>query len=123
MSTTDVERLASWRTLGARRSIEVVDLGPRVLKAGGLGDQGEHLFVREQVAIAALDLGQIELAVEQLDILQKKFDASPRVALLHGLRLEARGDLARAKLVYETLLEQDECNVVSPHPYLRSNHD
>jgi hypothetical protein len=45
MSTTDVERLASWRTLGARRSIEVVDLGPRVLKAGGLGDQGEHLFV------------------------------------------------------------------------------
>lgn len=81
--TADAELLARWRTLGARHSEEVLELGPRVLRSGGLGDQGEPSIstrtmyhwavlmrapvraewaVREQLAIAALDTGRIALA-------------------------------------------------------------
>lgn len=72
MSQADIDQLASWRTLGARNSQQVVALAPKVLAAGGLGDAGTscvlrtHLTsewsVREQLAIAALDLGQVSLA-------------------------------------------------------------
>jgi hypothetical protein len=34
------ELLARWRVLGARQSDEVLELAPKVLKAGRLGDQG-----------------------------------------------------------------------------------
>lgn len=37
---SDVEKLARWRTLGARYSEQVIDLAPRVLRSSGLGDQG-----------------------------------------------------------------------------------
>lgn len=74
--STDAERLSRWRTLGARHSEDVLELAPRVLRSSGLGDQGElrqHLTrqtvtqraewaVREQLAIAALDLGRISTA-------------------------------------------------------------
>jgi hypothetical protein len=38
---SDAEQLATWRTIGARYSEQVLDLAPRVLKSGGLGEQGE----------------------------------------------------------------------------------
>jgi len=41
--TSDLEQLARWRTVGARHSQEVYDLGLKVLKSGGAGDQGELL--------------------------------------------------------------------------------
>lgn len=72
MSQADIDQLARWRTLGARNSEDVVRLAPGVLAAGGLGDTGESASlgstnppewaVREQLAIAALDLGRIKLA-------------------------------------------------------------
>jgi hypothetical protein len=72
MSQADIDQLASWRTLGARNSQQVVKLAPKVLAAGGLGDAGgsshppspltSEWSVREQLAIAALDLGQVQLA-------------------------------------------------------------
>jgi hypothetical protein len=37
---SDAEQLATWRTIGARYSEKVLDLAPRVLKSGGLGEQG-----------------------------------------------------------------------------------
>jgi hypothetical protein len=82
--SSSMDKLARWRTLGARYSEEVLELAPRVLKSGGLGDQGLSLSqsyaslpelralrpiadgpewaVREQLAIAALDLGRISIA-------------------------------------------------------------
>jgi hypothetical protein len=74
--TVDAELLSRWRTLGARHSEEVLDLAPRVLKSGNLGEQGKvtskdrassmidnvEWAVREQLAIAALDLGRISTA-------------------------------------------------------------
>lgn len=37
----DAELLSRWRTLGARHSEEVLELAPRVLKSGNLGEQGQ----------------------------------------------------------------------------------
>jgi hypothetical protein len=70
---SDAEQLANWRTIGARYSEQVLELAPKVLKSGGLGEQGKlarserwklisEWGVREQLAIAALDLGRISVA-------------------------------------------------------------
>ena len=40
MRTSDLDQLARWRTLGARHSEDVVELGSRVLASGRLGAQG-----------------------------------------------------------------------------------
>jgi hypothetical protein len=42
MSQVDIDRLANWRTVGARHSEEAIELAGRVLKSSGLGAQGEH---------------------------------------------------------------------------------
>lgn len=60
MSRRDREQLAHWRNINARRSVDVLEIGSRVLKAGGLGD--EEWSVREQLAFAALDMGALGLA-------------------------------------------------------------
>ncbi|WVR08538.1 hypothetical protein IAU60_005593 [Kwoniella sp. DSM 27419] len=104
----DLDQLARWRTIGARHSEEVVEMGQRVLR-GKTGDQ--EWAIREQLAIAALDLGQIKLATSQIQLLQRRFAASPRVRILDGLRLEVTGDLDGAKKVYEGLLAADETNI------------
>ncbi|TYJ54376.1 hypothetical protein B9479_004964 [Cryptococcus floricola] len=111
MAKTDLEKLAEWRTLGARHSEQTVELATRVLASGTLGDR--EWAVREQLAIAALDLGRINSAVTQIDILHKQFGGSPRVRVLDGLRFEADGDATRAKAVYEGLLKDDETDVTA----------
>ncbi|WWD08318.1 hypothetical protein V865_006429 [Kwoniella europaea PYCC6329] len=117
MSSVDLEVLSRWRTIGARRSEEVIELGLKLLKSGKVGDQ--EWALREQLAIAALDLGQIELSQEQIKLLHSKFPNSPRVKILDGLLLESQGRLEDAKAVYEGLLRVDETNV-SAHQRLIS---
>ncbi|KAK1923098.1 hypothetical protein DB88DRAFT_493778 [Papiliotrema laurentii] len=115
----DLEQLARWRTVGARHSQEVIKLAQRALKGGRLGEQ--EWAVREQLAIAAMDMGRIKLADEQLSVLEKQFSGSPRVALLLGLRAEAKGETDKAKKMYEDLLAKDETNV-SAHQRLIALH-
>lgn len=38
---TILEKLARYRTIGARESAQVLDLGDRALGGGSLGDQGQ----------------------------------------------------------------------------------
>ncbi|EIW69895.1 hypothetical protein TREMEDRAFT_29601 [Tremella mesenterica DSM 1558] len=106
---SDAERLAQWRTIGSRHSEEVIEIAPRVLARS----TDQEWAVREQLVIAALDVGRIELASEQIDILEKKFPASPRVLLLKGLRLEAEDQPVAAKKVYMAVLATDETNVTA----------
>jgi hypothetical protein len=73
MSVTPLEQLARWRTLGTRNSEQVLNLGVPLLNSN-LGDQGMFSLqllvlmrltewaVREQIVVAALDLGRIKLA-------------------------------------------------------------
>jgi hypothetical protein len=68
MSLTDREQLARWRQLGARHSEEVVELAPKVLKAGAAGE--DEWAVREQLAFAALDMGMVEWASVSLAYFQ-----------------------------------------------------
>ena len=49
----------------------------------------------------------------QIQLLHRRFPNSPRVAILDGLALEAKGEPAEAKRLYQALLEKDETNVVS----------
>ncbi|WVQ95641.1 hypothetical protein IAU59_002739 [Kwoniella sp. CBS 9459] len=104
----DIEQLARWRTIGARHSEEVLEIAQRILR-GNVGEQ--EWAIREQLAIAALDLGQNKIATDQINLLHRKFPASPRVKILDGLLLEAKGDLQGAQKLYEALLLVDETNV------------
>ena len=60
MSRSERDQLTHWRNINARRSVDICSIAPRVLKAGGLGD--EEWSVREQLAFAALDMGAMGLA-------------------------------------------------------------
>lgn len=50
--TVDAELLSRWRTLGARHSEEVLDLAPRVLKSGNLGEQGITIQLEGTVQVS-----------------------------------------------------------------------
>lgn len=60
MTTSNRDLLAHWRSIAARRSLDVLDIAPAALKARGLGE--EEWAIREQLAFAALDMGAMGLA-------------------------------------------------------------
>ncbi|WWC72584.1 uncharacterized protein I206_106546 [Kwoniella pini CBS 10737] len=113
---SDIELLSNWRTIGSRNSEKVIELSEKVLK-GKVFDQ--EWAIREQLAIAALDLGKNELANEQIKLLNLKFPNSPRIKILNGLSFEVENNYEKAKEIYENLLKIDETNV-SAHQRLIS---
>lgn len=74
----------------------------------------ERYAILEQLFIAALDTGNLELAKSHLATIEKRFPfrSSVRVQRLYGLLKEAEGDFDKAVEIYETALEQDETNVL-----------
>lgn len=105
-------KMRTWRTEGYRNSDEVIDIGECLLleHASKLGD--EKWAIYEQVAMAALDFGRLELASECIEALRKQFPKSARVMRLSGMLFEADGDYERADSIYESLLEEDPANVL-----------
>jgi tetratricopeptide (TPR) repeat protein len=74
----------------------------------------ESWLVREQLAKACLDKGDIERAQELVGQLRKRFGAkSQRISLLEGLVLEAKGDWEKAKALYEDLVNRNANNSVA----------
>jgi len=67
---------------------------------------GEVWTLYEQVSIAAMDCGHLEIAKEYIQILLKKFPDSTRVGRLEGMWFEAKGSWTRADKVYSGLLEE-----------------
>ncbi|BGP70831.1 ER membrane protein complex subunit 2 [Rhodotorula toruloides] len=68
----------------------------------------------EQVVLAAVKCGRLELA-EILSYRLTHFSSTPhRVAYLRGLLLECKGNLAGARELYEQCLNHDETDVNSP---------
>lgn len=67
--------------------------------------------LREQYAIAALDHGEVGVAKEQLESLQKQFPGSVRVGRIQGMVHEAQGQWTEALKVYDELLSKDLANV------------
>ncbi|TPX67749.1 hypothetical protein SpCBS45565_g03662 [Spizellomyces sp. 'palustris'] len=93
---------------------EVLSHGSHLLKTASLGDI-ERFAVLEQVFVAALDTGNIDIAKTHLATIEKRFPfkSSVRVQRLYGLLKEAEGDFDKAIEIYQAALEQDEINVLT----------
>lgn len=106
--------LRGWREEGVRRSEEVVELWEHVLsrRPEGLGE--ERWAVLEQVAVAGLDAGRLDVASECEERLRAAFPASHRVLKLQAMRLEAMEKYDDALDVYDSLIQVRHPSSVSP---------
>ncbi|KAF8892991.1 TPR-like protein [Infundibulicybe gibba] len=104
--------LATYRTNNTRASQQTFSAGVRVLKAGSshnLGDEGWAFL--EQLALASIDVGRLDIADQCLKQLTDKFPDSPRVDVLTGIRIEASETPTTALQYYNKLLEADSANM------------
>ncbi|KAI5120033.1 hypothetical protein M0805_004661 [Coniferiporia weirii] len=110
-----LEKLASFRVQNSRQSQEIVDHGAVLLKnkqAASGADADAYAWL-EQLALAAIDVGRLDIADECIASLKEKFPGSPRVDVLVGIRKEA-SDLPEEVLAYyDGLLEADEANAAA----------
>ncbi|KAJ2781939.1 tetratricopeptide repeat domain-containing protein [Coemansia javaensis] len=110
-----VQLLAEIRQSSERRPFEVLKLAEPLLgSGGGLGTGADAWLAYEQVFVAAIDDGEMELARAVLGRLHKRFGAgSQRVKRLAGMFNEAAGHAAEAKRMYGEMLAADETNVLA----------
>ncbi|KAH7915910.1 TPR-like protein [Hygrophoropsis aurantiaca] len=109
--TTALSQLANYRAHNIRASQRTFENGYRVLQKNAyqnLGDE-EWTFL-EQLALASIDVGRLEVADQCLQLLSEKFPDSPRVECLTGIRMEASSSPEIALKYYSELLEADSAN-------------
>ncbi|GAB5589610.1 hypothetical protein Unana1_04510 [Umbelopsis nana] len=105
--------LQKYRQSGERASERVAYLGSRIIKEGYSSKLKDDIWpFYEQVATAALDVGDFRLADDCIENLKRRFTNSARVQRLVGMRYEAEGKLNEAQKVYDTILQEDESNVL-----------
>ncbi|KAF9334147.1 ER membrane complex subunit 2 [Podila minutissima] len=106
--------LQDLRASAERKPDVVVRLGKPLVESGAVMKlDADAWLVYEQVAIAALDVGDDALAQKCIQALETKFPGSPRVRRLNGMELEAKGELLEAAKIYKAILEEDETNVLA----------
>ncbi|KAG0257150.1 ER membrane complex subunit 2 [Mortierella polycephala] len=106
--------LQDLRASAERKPDVVVRLGKSLVQSGAVKKlDADAWLVYEQVAIAALDVGDDELAQRCIKALEEKFPGSARVQRLHGMQLEAEGKLTEASEIYKAILVEDETNVLA----------
>ncbi|KAF9972911.1 ER membrane complex subunit 2 [Actinomortierella ambigua] len=106
--------LQDLRASAERKPDVVVRLGKSLITSGAVKKlDADAWLVYEQVAIAALDVGDELLAHKCIEALEAKFPGSARVRRLQGMRLEAHGKLEEASAIYKAILEEDETNVLA----------
>jgi len=106
-----LEQLAAYRTNNTRASQETFDAGVTVLKSKdfkSFGNEGWSFL--EQLALAAVDVGRLDVADECIKQLSNKFPKSPRVEVLTGIRIEAVESPEVALSYYQELLDEDSTN-------------
>lgn len=107
-----LEELAKYRVQNRRASQEVFEKGTSVLQKNGYSKMGDEVWdFLEQLALAAIDVGRLDVADQCLQRLSDKFPQSPRVDCLAGIRLEASEPPETALKYYSELLEADPTNV------------
>ncbi|XP_042391367.1 ER membrane protein complex subunit 2-like [Zingiber officinale] len=103
------EYLCLVHKLKPRRSDKVLKHGLAILNdpkaRSNLG--GEEWTLYEQVAFAAFDCQQHNVAKDCVAVLSKEFPGSLRVGRLEGMLLEAENSWAEAEKVYARLLEDN----------------
>ncbi|KAI8091064.1 uncharacterized protein B0P05DRAFT_528619 [Gilbertella persicaria] len=113
--TEAVEELQHFRLTKERSSERVASLGARLIKDGYTSKLGDQVWpFYEQIAIAALDVQDFDLANLCIDKLKERFtEKSLRFRRLLGMRYEAQGKLDEAQEVYDTILQQDDTNMLA----------
>ncbi|XP_002731262.1 ER membrane protein complex subunit 2-like [Saccoglossus kowalevskii] len=112
------DQLRKFREDNVRCSEEVVEIADSLLAdhANKLGD--EAWIVYEQLFIASLDIGKIDVASACIRELNIQFPNSIRVRKLMGMRYEALQKYDEALNIYEDILEEDESNSVVRKRYV-----
>lgn len=107
------QKMRQWREEPLRNSEEVVEFGECLLLEHGnkLGD--ELWTIYEQVFLASLDCGKLDLATMCLKELNTQFPGSMRVKKLKGMRLEALERYEEAEKIYDKILEAEPANSVA----------
>ncbi|KAF8719201.1 hypothetical protein AX14_011335 [Amanita brunnescens Koide BX004] len=106
-----LETLANYRANNIRASQETFDKGSIILKSNGISRLGDDSWAfLEQLALAAIDIGRLDVADVCLEQLAKKFPGSPRVDTLQGIRIEASERPHVALQYYDQLLDADPSN-------------
>lgn len=67
----------------------------------------------EQICVAALDSGDVNLANECITLLLKKFPDSSRVGRLLGMQKEQSGEYEAALEIYAGLLKKNPANLMA----------
>ncbi|KAH9034980.1 TPR-like protein [Lactarius pseudohatsudake] len=103
-----LQRLANYRTKNSRTSREIFESGVVVFRNDALHKLGDDSWqFLESLALAAVDVGRVDVAEACLKHLSAKFPESPRVQCLEGILKEATEDPEVALAFYQKLLEAD----------------
>ncbi len=110
----EVHELHAMRTYYIHNPSKVIDLCKRLDGKGSIESLplGEKLAVYEQLALAALCLGNDVLAEESIERLSHVFPEATRVLVLRGMLIETE-NVEKALAYYFQILEQRESNIVS----------
>jgi len=109
--SSSLQRLSAHRPQRPSKAQEILDRGLPLLNSGKyarIGDEGWETV--EKLALAALDLGEFDVADRCLQALADKFPGSPRVDCLTGMRMEATESPDICIKYYDDLLEADPSN-------------
>ncbi|BGO91364.1 hypothetical protein NBRC10512_007104 [Rhodotorula toruloides] len=109
------DELRDTRVKQDRHAERVLELGRVLEQRGALkGGKDQSWDSMEQVVLAGVECGQLELAEILSYRLLTHFSSTPhRVAYLRGLLLECKGNLVGARELYEQCLNDDETDVNS----------
>jgi len=106
--------LANFRIQNSRDSLRVFEQGVKLLESpSGLWKRKDDDAWLEQLALAAIDIGQLDVADDCIKELADKFPDSPRVDCLIGIRIEATEPAEAALQYYDDLLSKDESNAAA----------
>lgn len=102
--------LRKWRETTDRKSESIVQLWEAVLeeKMGKLGN--ERHIILEQVVIAALDCGRMDIADKCMKELIAEFPDSMRVHRLKAMRFEMLESYDKALEILDGIIKKDETN-------------
>ncbi|KAG9310208.1 TPR-like protein, partial [Chiua virens] len=106
-----LDQLATYRAQNTRISQDIFEKGALILQKNVLHKMGDESWsFLEQLALAAIDVGRLEVSDQCLRTLNDKFPGSPRVECLTGIRMEATETPEVALKYYAELLEADPTN-------------
>ncbi|KAJ7701759.1 TPR-like protein [Mycena rosella] len=104
-----LEKLATFRANNTRASQETFQAASVILKsAQKLGDDG--WAVLEQLFLASVDIGRLDVADQCLKQLAERFPDSPRVDVLTGIRMESSEPPDVVLQYYAQILDADSAN-------------